>query len=340
MLVLLLAAAGACYRPKIADCAIRCEAATGCPSPLRCIEGTCTHGPAACPAQSDGGGDVIPDAQDDVPIDMGGDVSMDHRPAYDRPEVSFDKLPTAINNLVLWLDPEVGVDQVPGMLIWHDRSDTHSDALADDPVRPTRLPAADGYPPMFELSGTNQYFSLPAGMRRVGQIFIVAEPRMPRTTNPDASIVLPDLMQFLDFSLGDLKAAIRYGIDDKQLVYVTRNGAGDPEIPEAISDPNGNYTGELQLFEVRAEGAGISSFTRITVEHHKNGRHVGDTGTLVPVTTLDRTVNFIGRSSVAGESYFHGLLCEVIVYGGGLTPDERKVVEDYLIGKWNLRDMR
>jgi alpha-tubulin suppressor-like RCC1 family protein len=42
---LLLALAGACYRPRLIDCVLACDAQGGCPGGMSCADGYCTRGP-------------------------------------------------------------------------------------------------------------------------------------------------------------------------------------------------------------------------------------------------------------------------------------------------------
>jgi hypothetical protein len=286
-------------------------------------------------------------------------------------------LPTTHSGLVLWLDPEsaappppadsgdasvsdgdAGADDAdadasittgtdasdgPGVAlvnVWRDRSPQHNDATARSGVPgalPWIVPAADGRPPMVELSGDDQYFRLPEGMSDFTAgitVFIVAKPKAPLFddgVNP---------MRFLDLAAnsGTLENAVlfcRFGPNGNQILYQVF----DQEI-ESLGYLRNNFVANdvVQLLEVTA-GPGEPAHL-VEFEYLKNGLHVSYGAALVP-RVVERHSNLIGRSNnlVSGAPDtpdYHGSLGEIVIYNRALSASERRSVELYLLERWHL----
>jgi len=325
MVVACSMAAVACYRPQLRDCTVTCDDQTGCPGDLRCFGGYCSHGATCAP----------PDAGADGSDAGGGQTPADGPADSSRERVVFeaDALPSALPNMLLWLDPDY-VETTSDTFVWRDRSGMQHDATASGAARPTLVPAQDGRPPTLELSGAGQYLTLPAFMGRVGSTFVVAWPRPAVVADqPDAGAAA-DVMSVLDFSMqaGASFNAVQYGIGSHQLLYTAfyddRNLGPNPAF-----DPGGN--GSLQLFEVVP--LGIAQPDIASALHYKNGVEIGETSTYASATV--HTSNFIGHSNVPGQpgsADFRGTIGEIVIYGYVLTDADRKRVESYLLGRWWL----
>ena len=249
----------------------------------------------------------------------------------------------SLAGLVLWLDPANGVTTSP-TFVWPDRSAARNDAVALPANSPTVRPATADLPPRIELSGLDQFLSLPPGMEDFTQgltLFVVAEPK------PPLPATASDAARFIDFatSYGLLDDAILLarigGSAAHNLLYQAYMASRYPPSYPALSVVADD---SLQLLEVAAMGGNAG--TLVPFRYFKNGIEVGSGGTSYVPRVVTRGSVLIGRSNYLDSftppgqvtnADYHGMLGDIVLYNRLLSDDERRAVEGYLLDRWHLR---
>ena len=242
-------------------------------------------------------------------------------------------------DLILWLRADAGVTETSGAVSqWTDQSTFDNDAgQSDVAARPTlsdrvlfgqRAVAFDGSDDFLVLppgSGSNDSFTdFTSGFSG----FVVARPqsyeagaRLFNLSRGGSSHVvalgLHKLFDYTEFSLD-----VEYLVDNPDAspqrpaaINALREGAA--HVLGVVHDPT---TGDLGDATVYSDG-----YARVTESID------------LPAQPADhRTVNYLGKSSLSSQPYYHGLLGELIAYRVSLNEKKRRKVEIYLSRKYGV----
>lgn len=206
---------------------------------------------------------------------------------------------------------------------WDDSSGNQLDATSGGTTTPTiglDQPSGLG---LVQLSGNDQYFTLPSISANFAQgftAFAVVAPENLRTWQG-----------IFDFGNGQAH-------DNVLLLEHKTSRALDFQIYlnnsyESASSPGTFDTDELQLFAVRATPAsGSTSLLKVTT--YKGGAPVYEQF-MLPPNNVTRANNFIGSSSFP-NALFQGYMGQLVVYDRGLSGAEMSEANRALISKWKL----
>src|SRR5262245_44893752 len=142
-LTTLLLVMGACYRPQIGECQLRCTLQVACPLSMTCRDGFCTHG-MSCKTLPDGS--------------PPRDASSESEPAL-MPDGSGPEGPTSSSEIVLWLDAAKQFSFVGSLRTaeWRDQSGNGNHARQQSPAStPTYTQDAVNHLPVVTFDGKGE----------------------------------------------------------------------------------------------------------------------------------------------------------------------------------------
>ncbi len=227
---------------------------------------------------------------------------------------------------VLWLkaDSLAGLGTGSPVSQWGSIGTGQQMTQVTETSRPLLVAPAVNGRPVVRFDGVDDYFDVPAGLRDFSNgvtAFVIAKPSH-QTDSP----------HFFDFGNGVARDNVGF----------SRDGAGTGlMLHTAYSDQNSTATttggvsdNVFQEFGVVQQGGAAYASTAVTLL--RNGVALGQGQCFVP-RILDRSSNFIGKSSNGGDAHFKGDIAEIIVYNRALSETERQGIEAYLSDKYDMQ---
>lgn len=230
------------------------------------------------------------------------------------------------NGLILSLDASSLAQQLAAgsaVTLWTDGSGRGNDAVAG-PGAPVLVANSINGRPAVRFDGVDDSFTLPAGFSNFTSgmsVYVVMRPT-----------VLKSGFKMLLLGNGANRENIGFGrgFNTLGLHYHVFNSSNSVTW---FNTSSGLVVGEAALFSVRQD-AGVANSTSYAALS-KNGIVLfGQNMYVPPVTT--RSVNYIGRSSFAGDGLLQGDVAEVLLYDRKLTDSEQASLHAYFGNRYGL----
>ena len=223
-----------------------------------------------------------------------------------------------LTNLETWLRGDGALDLVNGgVAFWADCGPKGMNATQDVAgSRPSVTPGGINGKPAVHFDGTAQYLRLPSGFADLGagfSAFVVIRP-----TGIGAN------ERYFDFGNGPGVDNIILARDGgtPNVLFITFGAGGVP-----VVGANAIRQDQAQLFEV------TQVFGRAELLQNARTLRLSTFGS---PDSVERHLNYVGRSNWPGDAYLNGDICEMLIFSRQLGEVDRRAIEEYLNRKYAL----